>query len=146
VDGVCIAPSATEEAIDETVEDEAVAHEAVDDRLDHEDVAHEEQKEQVRDREVDLGAMVPADSRVEYRVPQVKGRQARTHEEDRLARYIQVVLPEGEDPTELMSLLRDLECFEDVSESPEVSLPSEPGLPPFGAPAAPPSPPAELPE
>ena len=49
--------------------------------------------------------------------------QTLTEDERLLARYLQVVLPPGADPTDLAADLRDLEGVEVVSTPPRIALP-----------------------
>lgn len=73
--------------------------------------------------EFDLAGLLPAGTRLEYMVPQLQERKPADEAEANLARYVHVVLPEGEDPEEYLARLRELACFDEVRKPPEVSLP-----------------------
>jgi hypothetical protein len=72
-----------------------------------------------------LRGLLPPGSRIVPMAPSLAGTDRRSLSEDEhlLARYLQVVLPSGADPTDLATELRGLEGVELVSTPPQVGLP-----------------------
>jgi len=71
---------------------------------------------------------LPPRSSVEYRVPQpAKARRASlSKDEERMARYFNVILPPGSDPSDYLKVVLKWPCVEDVQLPPEVGLPDQP--------------------
>ena len=72
---------------------------------------------------LDITELLPPGTRLEYMVPQLQERTPADEAEANLARYVHVVLPEGEDPEAYIASLKKLACFDEVTKPPEISLP-----------------------
>jgi len=77
------------------------------------------------DQSVRLRGLLPADTTITPMVPSLADADPESLSEDEqlLARYLQVVLPSGTDPTDLVATLRDLDGLEVVSTPPRIGLP-----------------------
>lgn len=80
--------------------------------------------------EVVPGKDLPRGARVVYQVPELaKAAAAGTlsEDEERLARYLHLLLPTGADPSTFLAAVREWDCVEEVRLPPEISLPGAAG-------------------
>jgi hypothetical protein len=77
------------------------------------------------DQLVRLRSLLPTSTKITPMVPSLADADPASLSEDeqQLARYLQVVLPPGTDPTDLVATLRDLDGLESVSTPPRMGLP-----------------------
>lgn len=78
------------------------------------------------DERVDVGALLPEGSRVEPMVPELQRRAPEDEAEADLARYFNLVFPQGTDPEARLDDFRGLPCFDEVHPPPRISLPGGP--------------------
>ena len=77
------------------------------------------------DKPVSLRGLLPSGTKIVPMAPSLADADPKSLSEDEqlLARYLQVVLPEGADPTDLAAALHDLDGMELVSTPPRIGLP-----------------------
>ena len=80
---------------------------------------------EVRGKSLSPGKSLPDGARIVYMVPDLVTRspESLTKDERDLARYLQILLPEGVDPSHYIDTVRQWECAEEVRLPPEISLP-----------------------
>jgi hypothetical protein len=77
---------------------------------------------------VETRSDLPPHSHVRYRMPQLAAVRKETlgKDEANLARYFNVILPSGSDPSEFVKVVTKWPCVEEVEIPPEVGLPNQP--------------------
>ncbi len=68
---------------------------------------------------------LPKRTRIVYMTPMLarKSLKSLSKEEKELVRYVQVILPKGQDPSAYLVRVREWECVADVNLPPDLSLP-----------------------
>lgn len=74
-------------------------------------------------------ADLPPGSRIVPTAPELAGRRrsSLTADEANLARHLQVILPEGTDPSEILPRVEEWDWVDEARLPPEISLPGTPG-------------------